>query len=299
MANTLQTSVSLDRMAELALDVLVTEGIPLRAFSTDFTSDVSPKGKTVTSRYADSPTVKDFSSSANRTGEDRVLTPVSVTLDQYKGTDCKFDDLDVTYSDVELINEFITPAVGALVDDVINYTLALCTSGNGFTDTNTVVAGSFDADSVADLAEGLSTKKVPKSPRALILKPTYFANLAKDNSITAASDGPAGRDPIRENRIPRLHGFDVFEYNGTVPAAGQNMEGIALHPQALMVAARQVTPPKDGTWAGNVTSITDPNSGLTIQMREFYDNVAMRYEFSVLYGASAGMPAKSELIVSA
>jgi hypothetical protein len=286
-------------MAELALDVLTTEGIPLRAFSTDMTDAVSPKGKTVTTRYAGNPTVKDFSNSANRVGEDQTLTPLSVTLDQYRGTDCKFTDLDVTYSDVELINEFLAPAIGVLVDDVIGAALAVATTANGYNPDITVAAADFDADDVADLAQTLTTAKVPKSPRSLILKPTYFGNLAKDNQITAASDGPAGTDPLKEHRIPRLHGFNVFEYNGTIGAASRNMEGIALHPQAILVAARQITPPKEGTWAGNVRSITDPNSGLTIQMREFYDNVAMRYEFSVLYGVAAGMPTKSVVIQSA
>lgn len=47
MANTLG-GVNLTKIAQASLDVLVTEGIPLTAFITDFSSEALPKGETIT-----------------------------------------------------------------------------------------------------------------------------------------------------------------------------------------------------------------------------------------------------------
>ena len=291
-------AVDLSRLSALTLDVLTTKGIPLKAFSTDLTAGVAPKGKTVSTRYADVPAVADFSVPANRTPADRDLTNIDVTLDQYKGVPIGFTDLERSYTDFELINFWIAPAVSSLVEDVISYALGLCVAAD-FTNEVTLASTAFDSDAVADLAEDFSTRKIPTSPRSIILPPSYMNTLVKDATVTNASDNVEGKAALRDGVAKHLHGFDLIEYNGSIPVCARAMAAIAIHPQALCIAARQVAPPSPNAWAGNVTSVTDPNSGLTIQLREFYDDVQMRYELSVLYGATAGMGAKATIIESA
>jgi hypothetical protein len=297
MATNTLAGVNLTKISQVSLDVLKTEGIPLSAFTTDFTSDAFPKGETVTTRFATMPATQDFDSS-KATGNS-ATTARSVTLDNYRGVSIGFKDTELTFTPVQLADLFVRPAISALVDYVINSTLTRVTNANGFTRVATVAPGAFDADSVADLAEGLSTGKVPKSPRHLILKPTYLASLAKDNSITAASDGPAGTDPLREHRLPRLHGFNVLEYNGTIPGNSENLVGLACGKQSLIIAARGLVEPPAGTWFGNIENIVDPGSGLPIQIREYYDGTELRYEFSVLFGHAIGIPLYATRIASA
>ena len=287
MATNTLNGVNLTKISQISLDVLATEGVPLSAFTTDFSGDALPKGETITTRFATVPTTQDFDSS--KATSNSATTARSVTLDDYRGVSIGFKDTEITYSPVQLADLFVRPAISSLVDYVINKVLTQVTNANGFTDVATVAAASFDADAVADLAEGLSTRKVPKGNRTLLLKPTYMANLAKDNTITAASDGPAGVDPIREHRLPRLHGFGVQEYNGTIPANAENMEGIACGQQGLICAARQIVEPPSGTWYGNVENIVEPNSGIPLQVREYYDGTELRYEFSILFGVAKGI----------
>lgn len=297
MATNSLAGVNLTKISQVSLDVLKTEGIPLSAFTTDFSADAMPKGETITTRFATVPSTQDFDSS--KATSNSATTARSVTLSNYRGVSIGFKDTELTFSPVQLADLFVRPAISALVDYVINSVLTRVTNGNGFTRVATLSAGAFDADAVADLAEGLSTGKVPKSPRNLIIKPTYMASLAKDNAITAASDGPSGASVIRDHQLPRIHGFNVVEYAGTIPSNSENLVGLACGKQALILAARGVVEPPAGTWFGNIENIVDPGSGLPIQIREYYDGTELRYEFSVLFGHAIGIPLYATRIASA
>lgn len=297
MANS-TAAVNVDRLAELTLDTLMTKGVPLKAFTTDLTSAVSQRGDVVRTRYAGNPSVVDFSDPANRVAADSDLTDLAVTLDKYQGVGMGFTDLERSYTDYDLIQFHIEPAVAALVDKMIEDTLSLAVVGN-VADEQISTAAAFDADAVADLAEGLSSRKVSTAGRAIIIPPSYTNGLLKDSVLISASDNAEGRTPLREGMVRRIHGFDVFEYNGTIPANARNMTGIALQPQALAIAARVVAAPEN--WNGQVRNITDPNSGLTIQLRHWYDDIQQRTELSVLYGVNADSTtgSKATAIVSA
>lgn len=294
MANTL-AGVNLDRIASLTLDTLVPTAIPLSAFTTDFSDDVKPHGESVTTRFATAPTTQDFAS--NRTAQNAVTTARKITLNNYRGVPLEFTDLERTYTDQDLIDLFIGPSISALVDYMIAEALGLVTNAN-FAAKLTSTAGDFDSDDVADLAEALDTAKVPAAPRTLLIKPTYKSSLVKDGAIHDTSSYGSS-EPIRENRIPRLHGFNVISYNGTIPGNSENLVGIATHAQAIIIAARGVAHPPSGTWFGNIRDVIEPKSGLTIQIREYYDNTNLRYEFSVLFGVQLGVTGNLKRIVSA
>jgi len=296
MATNTLNGVNLTRISQLTLDALVTEGFPLSAFTTDFSNEALPHGEVITTRFVTVPTTQNFNST-KATGNS-VTTARNITLNQYRGVSIGFKDTELTYTDLELGEKFVRPAVSALVDEMIAYVLGLCTAAKGFGTLDLVsTAGNFDDDDVADLAQTLSTAKVPKASRSLILKPTYFASLAKTGAIKDASSY-ASAEPIRENRIPRLHGFNLIEYNGTIPHNSQYMQGVAVHPQALCVAARTIPEPPPGTWYGKVMNVVDEASGLPIQIREHYDGTELVYQFGVLYGATEGIPTKLARIVS-
>ena len=295
MASNTLGGINPTRISQLSLDVLKTVGVPLRAFTTDLTDDVAVSGDVVTTRFATVPSTQDFDSS-KATGNS-TTTARSVTLNKYKGVSIGFKDTEVAFSDVDLLDLYIKPAISSIVDGMISDVLANVTSGNGFNANESVItASALDSDKVADLAQGLSTRKVPMSPRSLILKPSYYVTLLKDATFVAASDGPSGTGPIRDYNLPRSLVFDVYEYNGTVPANDINMAGLACGKQALVIANRAIPTPSD--WYGNVQNITDPDSGLTLQMRSFYDGVEQVYQFAALYGSAVGIDEYATAIVS-
>ncbi|WP_038168543.1 P22 phage major capsid protein family protein [Verrucomicrobium sp. BvORR106] len=296
MPNDIASAVNITRISQLTLDALVTQGVPLRAFLTDFSDELEPHGETVTARFPGALTTQDMN--ASKAPGSVTFTPVPITLDNFRGVVMGFKDTERTFTDVKLAEEFVQPAVSALVDYVISAALSVVTNANGYTHAVTLTSAQFDADAVADLADEFSTRKIPTTGRVLLIKPKYKGSLVKDNAIQNAS-ASGSNGAVVNNEIPRVHGFAVVEYNGTIPANGEALEGIAVHPQAICMAARGVVPPPADTWYGKVVNIIEPNTGLPLQIREYYDGVQLVYEIAVLFGVAKGMPAKLTRIKSA
>ena len=295
MANTLG-GINLAQISEQALDYLSTQFHPLRAFSRDFSADISGAGESVTTRVPSSMTVSDLSS--GYTASDVTSTAVTVTLNKFKGYSMAFTDMEVSKAGNFdwLSSQFLAPALEVTLDAVMDDLLALVLNAN-YSANEVITAANFDVDEVADLAADLSTSKVPKSERALILPPSYYASIQKDAIVQDASSygTPAG---VQENSAQRVHGFDLYEYTG-IPANSENLAAIALHPSALCLAARTPAGPGDGS--AQVSDIVDGSTGLPIQLRTFYDNVAGKHYLTmgVLYGCSVGNSGALKRIKSA
>jgi hypothetical protein len=110
--------------------------------------------------------------------------------------------------------------------------LALVTVAN-FSSNNVCLAADFTAANVARIARIQTAAKVPLSNRHLLINPTYAETLKKDTSVQAAyAYGPG--NTIREGNIPRVYGYDVHEWNGTIPTTN-NLAAIAFVPQSLIL----------------------------------------------------------------
>lgn len=277
MANTLN-GLNIDRIAELTLDALLTELFPISAFATDFSDEVLAAGQSITTRIPVQPSIQDMS--ASKTPGNNQTNAVKIDLNKFKGVVLGFTDLERTYTDHDLINIFIKPAVITIFEDVLASAFALVLNANY--PTNRVYASSaFDADAAATVAGDLDTNKVPGSNRSLIIPPSYNTNLAKDNSIQAAY-AYGGSEAIRNNNIPVIHGMRVIKTAATIPTNSENLGAMALHPSALAIAARGVALPE--AWYGEARNVTDPTTGLTIQIRKYYNGTQLVWEVALLYG---------------
>ena len=89
----------------------------------------------------------------------------------------------------------------------------------------------------------------------------------------------------------------VMEYLD-VPANSEALEGFAAHKSALLIASRVPDMPSD--FSGSIENATDPDSGFTIQLREWYNNEAgARYiSATVIYGVAVGNGAALHRITS-
>lgn len=297
MSNTI-AGVNLAQIAMDSIPALQSSFLPLRAFTTDFSTDVADRGASVTTRYPTIPTAQDLSSGFSAT--DVTMTAITVTLDTYYGFVYKFTDLERSKSSIDLGALFIEPAANALAVKVFSdiWNLVNDTNYPAATATElTVTAANFDRDDVADIAAQLTTNKVVKTGRSLILAPTYYAALAKDlNSVDAAGQSLT----IGENVIPRLHGFDVYE-SQECDGNSVNCTGLALHRSNLLVAARNVDSTGASQAGVEVSTIVLPDLGLPVQFRRWYSpsDGALFYSCGVLYGVKYGLPNAGLKIVSA
>lgn len=283
MANTIG-GVNLASIAEQTLDFLSTQFSPLRAFSRDFNDDISGQGESVTTRVATALTAQDLSTGYSAT--DVTSTAKTVTLSNLKGYSMAFTDMEVSKAGSPdfLASIFLAPALEVTCGAVMDSMLALVTNAN-FSSNEVITAANFDSDECADLSADLTVAKVPRTERSLLLPSTYMASVQKDALIQDAS-AYGNSDAIRDHGALRVHGFDLYEYTG-IPTNSENLAAIALHPSALLLAARQPASPDDP--GVSVENITSPE-GLPIQMRSWYDATAGKHYVSmaVLYGVAVG-----------
>ena len=286
MANTLN-GLNLAAIAQSVLDNLSAQHTPVSAFTTDFSSEIADQGESITTRIATAVSAGDASSGYSAT--DVTSSAKTVTLNQHKHFTMAFTDLEIAKGGMNMLERtFVRPATHAVINSMVDALMALVVNSE-FGNKATVTSTNFGADDVATLAGDLTTLNVPKDERALIIKPAYYASLAQDNAIQA-SYATTLNDSIRDHSVPRVHGFNVYEYSD-IPGNSENLEGFACGPEALLIAARQPAIPQN--WAGAVESVTDPDSGLTIQLRSWYEGtqgkqlITATTIFGVLVGSNS------------
>jgi hypothetical protein len=189
---------------------------------------------------------------------------------------------------------FVKPAINTLFENIMATQLALVTVAN-FSSNNVIAAADFTAANVARVSRIQTALKVPTSPRHIICSPNYAEVLKKDTALQASyAYGPGAT--IRSGQIPEVYGYQVHEWNGTIPTTN-NLAAVAFAPQALLLAVRPPALPRN--WYGEVRNITDPSTGLTIQFRDYYDGTQQRTEWCFIYGCQIGNPGNLTRILSA
>ena len=286
MANTLN-GINLAAIAQSVLDNLSAQHTPVSAFTTDFSSEIADQGESITTRIATAVSAGDASSGYSAT--DVTSSAKTVTLNQHKHFTMAFTDLEIAKGGMNMLERtFVRPATHAVINSMVDALMALVVNSE-FGNVVTVTSSNFGADDVATLAGDLTTLNVPKDERALIIKPAYYASLAQDNAIQASYASTLD-DSIRNHSVPRVHGFNVYEYSD-IPTNSENLEGFACGPEALLIDARQPAIPQN--WSAAVESVTDPDSGLTIQLRSWYEGkdgkqmITATTIFGVLVGSNS------------
>lgn len=297
MSNTLG-GVNLAQVAQQSLDALVAELPSLNMFTTDFSADVVNEGASVSTRVATQPTSGSLATGYAANVQGGTTTVKTVTLGDVSGLVLGFTDSEWSKSHINLIDVFIKPGVNAIAGGMIADVLALVTNANFSTAAFVGAASVFDSDDVADIATALTTAKVPKRGRGMILNPTYFAALLKDDSVKA-SMFYGGSEAIRNRQIPSLMGFSPVVEFVDLPDNSENLVGVAGGKQGLIIAARVPAIP-DG-FPGEIANVTDPDSGLTLQLRKWYsaDDGKHYMSMGLMYGVAVGVAGYLKRLTSA
>tara|TARA_R110000824_G_scaffold79639_1_gene200539 strand:- start:962 stop:1840 length:879 start_codon:yes stop_codon:yes gene_type:complete len=277
--------INLAQVAQQTLETLSAETPVLKAFTTDFSSDVANVGESVTTRIASAVTA--VSATSGYGGAAQTSTAKTITLDNHIHYTAKFTDLEISKGGMSMLERtFVRPAVHAVVTKMVGDLLDLVKNSPFTAVTSAIPTADISADEIATLAGDLTALNVPRANRSLVLNPSYYATLASDAGIQAAY-AYGGTEAIRENMIPRVHGFNVYEYSG-LDNNGENLGGFACGQEALLLATRQPSIPEN--WSGALESVQDPESGLTIQLRNFYDGLtgAQYITATLIYGVAVG-----------
>jgi hypothetical protein len=298
MSNTLG-GVNLAQIAQQSLDVLVPQLVPLSIVTTDFSDEVASSGASVSTRLPTALTgVSNIETLGYAGSVEGVTTTVkTVTLGNLSGLVVGFTDTEWSKSKINLMDVFIKPGINLVAKQMQDALFALFTNSN-YSNKVTVTAAAFDSDDVADIAEDATILNWPGMDRAMVLAPSYFNALTKDESIKHAY-AYGGNSVITRRELPAVAGFSpIIEYSA-LPTNSENLYGVALNKQAAVIASR--LPAVPGNFPGEIQNVTDPDSGFSIQLRKWYSADDGKYYMSMghISGAAVGNGSAAIRIVSA
>jgi hypothetical protein len=284
MSNTI-AGANLAEIAQESLPNLKSTFAPLAALTTDFSSDISSRGASVTTRFPVNPTAIDLSS--GYTVNDVSMTAKTITLNTFFGFVYGFTDVERSKSSIMLNELFIQPALQALGNKVFGDLWNLVTAANFAQTALNTTAGDFDRSDLADLSATLTGDlKAPKQGRSVVLNPTYYASLVK--SLNSAEIPGITADKA-EGVVPRVAGFDVYQTD-LADANSEYLQGFAFQKASLLMAGRSVDSTGAAAAGVEVADVVIPDLGLPVQFRKWYDPDlgVLKYSCGILYGMSVG-----------
>lgn len=298
MANDI-TGINDDVISRGVLDGFVAAILPLSSFSTSFSADAARKGEKISiPRVGVQDSALTKSSGADYTIQDSESDAVEITLGEPVYVSCGLSDVEVASSSALNLELYGKQKGFQLGKAVLQGILSDVTAANFGSAAFTGAASAFDVDEVITLAQLCDTDDMPEDMRALVLKETYYASLLKDQNVTVAN-AYGSVDPLHNNKLPRLAGFDLYK-STLIPDNGENLVGFAAHPSAIAVAIRYLAPQATSAYT-RAEAFTDPATGITIGIREWYDadSGVMKKVWECCYGHAVGITAGLKRIVSA
>lgn len=286
------TNMDLVRLAKFAVSGFI-RGIPaLNAISTKFEDGVGEKGCIVKIPYvsitaaAQKPDA-DTGYSFSKVGAKGIDVSITNTI----GFPGELPFWDVAKAGgIESLGNYIAQMAGKVG---LGLWADIETEFQKSLNVKTVKVGTFDADDVIDLAGACAEKDWPLDNRALVISTSLATQLKKDPALKTAS--ALGSDEvIREGKIGRLGGFDIYEQPGLGTAANK-VVGYIVHKSALALGTKIVQPPIPA--ASDKAQIrdllVDPNgSGLNFVLRTYQQQnpEITRQILEIYYGISALNP---------
>tara|TARA_R110002020_G_scaffold139757_2_gene310788 strand:- start:427 stop:1320 length:894 start_codon:yes stop_codon:yes gene_type:complete len=267
MANTVNSNLQNNIIAQSALEQFTSILAPLNAFSTSFNDEAAQKGKTISI-----PTINNVDSVATFAGtysaQDTTLGATQITLDKHFFVSWHITDTESSQSSAVELQRFGYQKGGDLAKGVFQNILAEITVAN-YSSEIEVTAGNFDADEVADLREdGLGANLYPDQC-SLVLQNDYFTSLLKDTDISHAMNYGSA-EVVQGGTVPRLFGIQSIHETAAIPTNSEDLKGFYCHPSALAVAMRYLEPTNTSGYI-SARRLTDEASGIVMGYREFYE----------------------------
>jgi hypothetical protein len=273
--------------AQEALQAFVASLTPLNAFSRDFSSQAAQRGNAVYVPRVDAVTSTTFNQSY--TGSGGTINTITVNLDKHRINTVDLTDVQQLNSSAAVITNMARQQGKSLAKMVLQDIWSQLTIPNFGAAIVTTAASNWSRTQVRALRKALIESDVDMSLASLVADVDIYDALLGDSNITQAFQY-GGSEAIREGRIPRLFGMNVYETN-VLPSLTTTIGAFIVHPDSMAVAMRQFSSVVPTSAYEAFETVTDPESGITMQYRRLYDpNVGKMYaSFECLFGYSTAL----------
>ena len=285
MANSIGTT-NANVIAQRALEILVANYDFLKSSVTDFSSEAAKYNASIYTHRISATTAQDYSQANGYVASATTQTDVQITLNKFKHVSYAVDDQERTSSNINLIERFAGAAAHALGLQMVGDLLALVTSSS-FTSALTQSSATFSYASVVSAGITLNNANVPQHDRYAVLAPSFYGRLLNDSTIVA--NAQISGEQARTAGIGSVAGFNINMYSA-VPSNSITLGGFFAQREALLIAARVPEVPTGVPIPGDISVVTEPRTGLSVQVRENYDVVKglLQRTYALIYGVKAG-----------
>lgn len=234
-------------------------------------------------------------------------TDVLITLDEHIGIPVVFDSNQLASTVRRLFDEQAPAAAYALAKYFVEkiYKLMTPANFNAYALVNgakvptayaSYVKGQADfaRSSLADLGAIFNPNEVPMHDRSVLLNALYYAQLSKDPSLVTFFAGQQAPGIVTDNMLPKLAGFVPIEApNLTNNNNTANLVGFALQKSAIIAKTRlpnDYTTALPGSSYGSVTTITDPDIGISVMLVQYVNHTGgfAEWRIAAMLGAAVG-----------
>lgn len=279
------TNLNNEIFARSALEGLVKTLLPITRFARNFSPENSQKGDQVLVPLISTLTATTFNGSYAVC--DGTKTVVTINLNRHRRVAVGQDDITAHSSSESRLEDFGFQMGAALGTVVITDILSLVTTSN-YGSVSSVNAASLGVAELRAQRLALNQANAPLAPRVNLIDCVgYDALLGVTNFVQAQMF--KDQSVLQEGAIMRALGMDFYEINSMFPS-GASINSFAAHPDAIAIAMRYLAPQQGNTYS-DARPIVDAATGLTIGLRDHYDNnTGTRYiNLECLYGYAAGI----------
>jgi hypothetical protein len=255
-----------------ALQAFTAELTPFNAFSRSYSGATAQKGQDIAIPRVDALTTTTFNY-ANNSGfpyetEAGTINTITVSLDQHQIVGVDLTDIQVANSSAAEITNFARQQGKALAKKVLLNVWGLLTTVNFGVALTALSIGSLGRLAVSGARTTFAKRDVPMGNESLIVNMDMYQNLLDDANISQAFQY-GGSEAIREGRIPRLLGMDVYASN-VFPLNSISLVGAIVHPDSLAIAVRTLQPQANEAYLAVETAVDD-ETGLSFTYRRHFN----------------------------
>lgn len=298
-ANTFGT-LNTTLIAQKTLTTLLAKFPILARISTDFGDNPLLFNQSLKVKLASARTAISYSTTNGYVPADATLVDSTVTLNQHIHDTYQVNDQEASSTSLDLIARFANISAYALGRKIMDDLMALVLNANFSSNTVVGAPGVFDRDKLIDVNKAMNDRNVPDLERMALLNNDYYAALKKDLVVVSNAVNPAS-NVVESGVLPDVDGNMVARYT-SLPGNSENLVGAVFLPEALALATRVPMAPPEGLPVGGlVTVVRDDNSGLAIQVREWYEFALGQHRrtSTLMYGVAIGNAPMLQRLVSA
>jgi hypothetical protein len=268
---------------------------PLSAFTKSYSAEARRKGDAIVIPRVDALSTTTFAY-ANNSGspyetEGGTIAAITLNLDQHQLVGVDITDVQYANSGSSDILNFAANQGRALARKCMANIFGLLSITNfGAAAATPVSIANTGLTQIRAARKTLVDRQVPMDMISLVSSSELFQSLLGDTAISQSMNY-GGAEAIREARIPRLLGMDVYETNALPLGGTLSLVGFLAHPDAIALAIRTLQPQDAGDSYLAVETVTDEETGLGFTYRRHFNPGKGRHFASVecLFGCTTAL----------